>query len=82
MGFSPCWDLLLKSLERQVINRRRLPRHSIMIHRIRTVRPNLHLEHRVRARPADPFDRNPRRSQSLRQPPVIDAEINKLANPL
>src|SRR6202034_3845777 len=69
-------------LERPVINRRGLPRHSVMIHRIRTVRPNLHLENRIRARPADPLDRDPDASQILSQPPVIDRQLNKVANPL
>lgn len=53
-----------------------------MIHRIGTIRANLHLKHRIDAGPADPLDRNPRRGQILSQPPVIDSEINKVANPV
>ena len=53
-----------------------------MIHRIRTVRSNLHLEHGVGACPADSLDRNPNIGQVFSQPPVIDGEINKVANPM
>src|SRR5712692_10155826 len=53
-----------------------------MIHRVRAIRSNLHLKNSVRTRSADPLDRNPNPSQILSQPPVIDRQLNKLANPL
>src|SRR5271155_4640808 len=53
-----------------------------MIHRVRSIRPNLHLEHGVRARPSGPLDSNPDASQVLSQPPVIDGKLNKLPHPL
>jgi hypothetical protein len=53
-----------------------------MIHRVGTVRPNLHLEHFIRTGPADTLHCNPDSSQILSQSPVIDREINEVANPL
>jgi hypothetical protein len=71
-----------QGFQRQIINRRRLPRHAVMIHRIGTVRPNLHFKHGVDAAAADPLDRNSNVGQVLSQPPVVNREINELANPL
>src|ERR1700733_10140642 len=53
-----------------------------MIHRIGTIRSNLHLKHSVGTRPADPLDSNSDASQILSQPPVIDGNVNKLPHPL
>src|SRR6266478_4902547 len=53
-----------------------------MIHRVRAIRSNLHLEYGVRARHADSLHSNPDASQILSQAPVIDGEIDELANPL
>src|SRR5580704_6552076 len=53
-----------------------------MIHGMRTVGANLHFEDRVSARRADAFDGNSRGSQILSEPPVIDREIDVVANPL
>jgi hypothetical protein len=53
-----------------------------MIHRIGTIRSNLHLKNGVSARPADPFNGNPNASQILSQPPVIDGQLNKLPHPM
>src|SRR5580700_4991702 len=53
-----------------------------MIHRIRTIRPNLHLKHGIGASAADPLDRNPDIGQVLSQTAIVDREINKVANPL
>src|ERR1700724_1172240 len=53
-----------------------------MIHRIRPIRPNLHLKHRIGARPADPLNGNPHIGQILSQPPVIDSQLDKVSNPI
>ena len=64
-----------RRFQRPVINRRRLPRDAIMIHRIRPIRPNLHLEHSISPAPADPFDRNPNIGQVLSKAMVIDRKV-------
>src|ERR1700677_2325047 len=74
--------LWIERFQRQVVDLRRLPRHAIMIHRVRTIGPNLHLEDCIRACTIDSFDRNTNRSQILSQLPVIDGKIDKVANPL
>src|SRR5258707_14940110 len=53
-----------------------------MIHRVRAIRSNLHLKNGVHARSADSLYGNPNAGQILSQPPVIDGEIDELANPL
>jgi hypothetical protein len=53
-----------------------------MIHRVGTIRSNLHLEHSVCARSADSFDRNADAQSNPQPAPVIDGEIDEVANPL
>src|SRR5438309_7460715 len=53
-----------------------------MIHRIRTIRPNLHLEHSICTRAAAALDRNSNVGQVLSQPQVVNREIDEVANPL
>ncbi len=64
------------------VERSRLARDPVMIHRVGPVGPNLHLENRIRAFTRDSFDRNANRSQIFGKLPVIDRHINKFANPL
>jgi hypothetical protein len=53
-----------------------------MIHRVGTIRPNLHLKDSIGAAPADSFDGNSNRGQILGESMVIDGEIDEVANPL
>ena len=55
-GFSRC-GIRRKRLQRHVVNRRRFARDAVMIHRVGTVGPDLHLEDSVGAGSADAFDR-------------------------
>src|SRR5215469_2244916 len=53
-----------------------------MIHRVRSIGPDLHLKDGVRARPADPLDRNPNIGQVLGELSILDSEVNVIPNPL
>jgi hypothetical protein len=53
-----------------------------MIHRVGPIRSDFHLEHGVGTAPADPLDPNPNIGQVLRQSPVVNREIDKVANPM
>src|SRR5258705_8265379 len=81
-GFSRWGQLGRDRLQRQVINRRRLSRHSVMIHCIRTIRSDLHLEDGICAASAESLDRNANIGQVLGQTPLVNGEIDVIANPL
>jgi hypothetical protein len=53
-----------------------------MVHRIGTVRSNLHLEYGVRAFAENSLDRDPNRSQVFSETAVVHREINEFAQPM
>ena len=67
--------------QRQVVDRRSLARHAVMVHGIGTVGANLHLEDSVLAFAADALDGNSNRSKVLRQAAIVHLGIHELAQP-
>ena len=53
-----------------------------MIHRVRTIRSNLHFEYGVCAGSLNTFYRKTGRRQIFGEPLVIDGEIDEITNPL
>jgi hypothetical protein len=53
-----------------------------MIHRVWTVRPDLNLENRISAASTDALNADTHIRQSLGKTPVVDSEVNVIANPL
>ncbi len=66
----------------QVVDRRTLPRHAIVIHRVRTVGRDVHLEGGLITFAADRLDCNPGQGQIIGELVVIDVEVNEIAQPL
>ena len=53
-----------------------------MIHRVGTIRPDLHVEHSVRARAPDALDAEAHICEVLSKTTVVDRKINVVANPI
>ena len=58
------------------------PRDAIMVHGIRSVRPDLHLEDGVRALARNAFDGNTNRGQIFGKAAIVRGQFNEIANPL
>jgi hypothetical protein len=78
-GWRQVW---INWFQREAINRGRLSRHTVMVHRVGPIRANLHFENSVRSRADNSLHRNSRRRQVVSQPPIIDGNIDKLTDPL
>ena len=54
----------------------------MMVHRVGTVGPNLHLEDRIDALTGNPLDGNANRSQIFNKSTIVNRYVNELAYPL
>src|ERR1019366_8949113 len=75
-------QLRLDRLERQVIERRGLASHAVMIHGIGTVGRDLHLVDGSVAFARDAFNSNARKSKFVCKAKIVDRNIDKVAQPM
>src|SRR5208337_4754237 len=75
-------QLRFDRLERQIVKRRGLASHAIMIHGIGTVGRDLHLEDSVVAFAGDALDGNARKSKFVRKTSVVDRKVNEVTQPM
>ena len=66
--------------QRQIVERRSLSRHAIVIHGVGTIGSDLHLIDGVFALAGDAFDGDARQSQFVRKTPVVDRKVNESRN--
>ena len=72
-------QLRLDQPQRQIVERRGLASHAIMIHGVGAVGRDVHLEDGRLALARDPLDRDPRKGKFVRKSGVVDRNIDKVA---
>src|SRR5262249_26793079 len=72
----------LDRLQIYVVDRRRLARHAVVVHRVHAVGGDVHLEGGVRAGALDRLDSDAGVRQILRKLAVVDIELNEVAHPI
>ena len=68
--------------KRQIVERRDLARHAVVIHGVRTVGGDLHLEDGVVAFAGDAFDCDAREREFIRKTAVVEFEVDEVAEPV
>src|SRR5579864_3812757 len=69
-------------LEVEIVYRRDLARHAVMVHRVHPISGYFHLEDRALALASDGFHRRSRMRQLIGELPQRDFDVHKLAQPM
>ncbi len=68
-------------LEWHVVERRRFARDAVVVHRVRTVGADFHIENGLLARAGDALSGDADRRQVFGKAMVVDLEVNEVADP-